>query len=313
MADNKIFRESALDTVSNPEQLDQHIRVTRPFSWVILIAICSLVIGVGVWACIGNISNGIDIVGIMFSSEDVMISNSPVTGTIVDVLVSDGDRVDKSDVMLVVSNDELLSSIEAAKVEYEKASAGEKKEKEKILDNLRNQYALTSFISAHKDGVVSGVPSVGEKVEEGTQVLLNYSSTAMTASREIIAYVPYSTASMLNIGSEVQISPENAKREEFGYILGRVTSIGTDVVTEESIIKTMGTMKYVNAAFGGELTNDCVEVRIKPNIDTSTKSKFEWSNKKGADNITVKEGAACQIKVVTEELHPINLIIGNLG
>ena len=31
MAENKLFRKTALETVSNPEQLDQHIRVTRPF------------------------------------------------------------------------------------------------------------------------------------------------------------------------------------------------------------------------------------------------------------------------------------------
>ena len=49
MAENKLFRKTALETVSNPEQLDQHIRVTRPFSWVILVAIISFVIGVGIW------------------------------------------------------------------------------------------------------------------------------------------------------------------------------------------------------------------------------------------------------------------------
>ena len=57
MAENKLFRKTALETVSNPEQLDQHIRVTRPFSWVILVAIISFVIGVGIWAFTGNISS----------------------------------------------------------------------------------------------------------------------------------------------------------------------------------------------------------------------------------------------------------------
>ena len=42
MADSDIFRKQALDTVSNPEQLDQHVRITKPSVWIIVIGILAI-------------------------------------------------------------------------------------------------------------------------------------------------------------------------------------------------------------------------------------------------------------------------------
>lgn len=306
MADNKLFRKTALDTVSNPEQLDQHIRVTRPFSWIILTAIVSFAIGVGIWAFTGNLSSGTDITGIIFASDGISVANAASSGNVSDVLVAENDQVDKGDVMVVIPDVELLAQIKSVKAQYDAASGDNKNSIGVTLNALKYQYIINSFISASKNGVINSVPAVGDAIAEGQQVTVNYSEDSMSGSKELIAYVPYSVAQNFKVGGEVQISPTNYPREEYGYMLGKITSIGNTLVTEQSIQRTMGTTKYVSSL---GVTPDCVEVKIRPNVDSSTKSGFEWSNSKGGENVSVDIGTLCNIKVISEAIHPINLFI----
>lgn len=305
MAENKLFRKTALDTVANPEQLDQHIRVTRPFAWVILIAIISFAIGVGIWAFTGNISSGTDISGIIFASDGVSVANAVSSGIVSDVLVSENEDVDKGDVMVVIPDAELLAQIKTVKAQYD-ASGGADITLGTTLDALKYQYIINSFVSANKNGTVNSIPAVGDTIVEGQQVTVNYSEESMSGSKELIAYVPYTVAQSFKIGGEVQISPSNFPREEYGYMLGKITSIGTNLVTEESVKRTMGSTKYISSL---GVTGACVEVRIRPNVDSSTKSGFEWSNSKGGQNVSVDIGTICNVKVVSEAVHPINLFI----
>ncbi len=306
MAENKLFRKSAMETVSNPEQLDQHVRVTRPASWVILTAIVGLVLGVGIWAFTGNISSGTDINGVIFSSEGIVVANAVSSGEVVDVLVSEGEQVEKGDLLMVIPNENLLEQIAQKKAEYDAASGSAKASIGTTLDALKYQYKISSFVLASKKGTINSVPLLGDEISEGQQVAVNFSEEAMSGSKEIIAYVPYTVASGFKVGGEVQISPNSAPREEYGYMTGKITNIGSTVVTEESIKRTMGTTKYISSL---EVSSDSVEVRIRPNVDSSTKSGFEWSNSKGAQYITADIGTNCAIKVMSEEMHPIDLIL----
>lgn len=306
MANNNLFRKTALDSVENPEQLDQHIRVTKPFSWVILSAILSFVVGVGIWAVTGDISSGIDIGGIVFSSDGISVANAVSAGIVSDVLVAENDQVDKGDVMVVIPDAELFTQISEVKAQYDAASGEAKSLLGTTLDALKYQYIINSFVTANKSGSINSVPAVGDSIAEGQQVTVNYSEGSMAGSKEIIAYVPYSVAQNFKIGGEVQISPTNYPREEFGYMLGKITSIGSTFVTEQSIQRTMGTTKYISSL---GITQDCVEVRMRPNVDSSTKSGFEWSNSKGGQNVEIDIGTVCAVKVVSEAVRPYKLFI----
>ena len=111
MEEKKLFRDEALETVSNPEQLDQHVRITRPYIWVIISAIVVMAILVGIWAFTGNISSGTDAKGVVFPADSVIISNSVSNGVVTDVLVKENSIVEKGDVLAVIPNTELLQQI----------------------------------------------------------------------------------------------------------------------------------------------------------------------------------------------------------
>ena len=56
-----IFRKSALDRISSPEDLDQYRTVTGPGVWLPLLTVAVLLVGVIVWMIFGNIQVSMDV------------------------------------------------------------------------------------------------------------------------------------------------------------------------------------------------------------------------------------------------------------
>ena len=52
----------------------------------------------------------------------------------------------------------------------------------------------------------------------------------------VYCYVPIGTSKRLSPGMEVQVSPDYADREEYGYIKGSVVSVGSKIVTEDYLM-----------------------------------------------------------------------------
>lgn len=50
-----IFRKTSLDRISNPEQLNDYIRVTNPGVWMILCAVILLLFGLIFWSIFGQL------------------------------------------------------------------------------------------------------------------------------------------------------------------------------------------------------------------------------------------------------------------
>lgn len=53
---SSVFRNSSLDRVSSPEQLNDYIKVSNPSVWVILAAAVIFLIGVVVWGIFGTLT-----------------------------------------------------------------------------------------------------------------------------------------------------------------------------------------------------------------------------------------------------------------
>ena len=52
-ANERIFRAAAIERISSPEQLDQLVRIARPFDWAAAFAIGLVLIAVVVWSLVG--------------------------------------------------------------------------------------------------------------------------------------------------------------------------------------------------------------------------------------------------------------------
>jgi len=66
---NSIFRKSALEKISTPEQLNEYIRVTNPKVWVLLLALMALLGGAVVWAIFGSIPETVTLNGVTYARQ----------------------------------------------------------------------------------------------------------------------------------------------------------------------------------------------------------------------------------------------------
>lgn len=68
---NKIFREKSLKRISSPEQLNDYIKVSNPSVWLIISAICILLLSVFIWAVRGNITTSVNSVGTFLDNNQI--------------------------------------------------------------------------------------------------------------------------------------------------------------------------------------------------------------------------------------------------
>ena len=306
MPDNQIFRKQALDTISNPEQLDQHVRITRPSVWIIVIGIMAILVGVFVWSVTGTITTSEKVNGILFPADSVKIATSNSGGTVVDVLVEENQEVEKGDILAVIPDLKTLEQIGTINEKYKNASDAEKEQYRIILNSLKREYVANSFVTASKSGTINKIVQLNDVVEPGQQVAINVAKDESSSSKEILAYADSRQAMNFKVGMEAQVTPAKLKREEYGYMKGVITKIGTTPVTLDSVVKSMGTPKYISAL---QLTGRELEVRIKINSDANSRNGLEWSNQKGA-NAEVNTGALCNIQVIVDSKKPISMFVG---
>jgi HlyD family secretion protein len=115
-----IFRKSALEKLSSPEQLDTMMTVTSPRAWIALLGLGGLLFYVFLWSIFGEIPDKIGGSGIMIRGGAIYDVVALGTGRVVDIKVSPGDVVKVGDVVAVVSSPELQLRVNNIQKELEK-------------------------------------------------------------------------------------------------------------------------------------------------------------------------------------------------
>lgn len=302
---SKLFSQSALDHMATPEQLDQQTKIVKPFYWLAILAFGILMAGIIVWGIFGNINSTIDFQGIIFPKAGVAQIFCKDSGKVQDVLYEIGDEVKKGDIIAVIPDESLFEKIEMKKSEIENTPAGsEKRALEQELEHLYASYEENSIIRSTEDGMIQNIVSPGELLSAGEQVANILVNSQYTNNRQVVAYVPMKVAKRMKTGMEVQICPSYISREEYGYMEGYISSIGEVPVTEDSLRKYYGNLKYVEDILPAE---SCVEIMIGIQVDENSQNLFRWSNKKGR-SVTVEVGTVCDIRAVIESNTPISLL-----
>jgi HlyD family secretion protein len=171
------------------------------------------------------------------------------------------------------------------------------------LDALRRELDQSSKIRSPYTGQVVEVKvAAGALVQAGTPVL---SVQSEVVRLEALIYVPADKAKETKAGMSVEISPASVRREEFGFIRGKVTFVSDYPATEAALQRVFENGPLVRALAGaGPVT----EVHVEMEPDPSTPSGFRWSSAKGAP-IQLSGGTLIAGEVVTREQPPIALVV----
>ena len=68
---HSIFRKVSLDRISDPEQLNDYIRVTNPGVWMILCAVILLLTGVCAWSVFGRLDTTVTVAAVTDENHTV--------------------------------------------------------------------------------------------------------------------------------------------------------------------------------------------------------------------------------------------------
>jgi hypothetical protein len=121
----------------------------------------------------------------------------------------------------------------------------------------------------------------------------------------LYAYVPFGVSKRLSENMPVQVSPDYAPREEFGFIYGTVVDVGHRVIDEFHLARRYGNLAFVRGILPAEAAGNFVEVRIELEREDGN---LKWSNPKGAD-VILENGAYCTGVIVIRERKPIDVFL----
>jgi hypothetical protein len=68
---NTLFRKESIDRISSPEQLDAYIKVSNPGVWIMLAALCALLIAALIWSVTGSLPTKVSVPGVMKGGQAV--------------------------------------------------------------------------------------------------------------------------------------------------------------------------------------------------------------------------------------------------
>ncbi len=301
---NELFNEEAIKELSSPEQLDKQIRMITNGSLTMFFAVIVGVIAAVIWMFVGIVSSGLEYDGVIFDHNKVLRLNSEVDGVVSDILVNEGDRVSDGDIIAYLTNEELSEKTDELNMQLEGLEPGTK-EYEAVKAEI-NDYNSRSVIRSNTNGVVQSIILKDDAVSKGDMVATIIPSSDYSYN-EVYIYVPKDEAGAFSVGMQAQITPSYVSREEYGYIQGMISDISDTLVTENSIIRHMGTMDYVKE-FLPETSS--VKITIQLGVSSDGSGQYDWSNEKGKD-LEVKSGDQCRVRILKREYHPYELLLTN--
>lgn len=143
--------------------------------------------------------------------------------------------------------------------------------------------------------------SKGDAVQAGqTIAVVEPEDTRM----QTFVYFDSRTARQIRPGMEAQISPTEIKREEFGYIKGKVLEVGAAPVTVEQMRQTLA-----NQSLAQELYGKVAPIEIRAELLTKdTPSGFEWSTSAGPP-FSIAANSRITVEVVVDRRKPYTYVL----
>lgn len=171
------------------------------------------------------------------------------------------------------------------------------------LSNLEAQKKSVTAIKSTVGGVVTHVHvGIGDSVKEGDPLL---SVASVGSGLDAIIFVPAQQGQRVKPGTEVQISPMNIKRAEYGSMIAHAKSVGAFPSSPESMLAILHNQELVDQ-FSKE--GPVIMMRAALESDPATKSGYHWTTGSGPDQ-DIMPGMLVTAYVTVKTQAPISLII----
>lgn len=257
---NKLFRQQATDRITSPEKVNDYVRITRPSLYVLLAALLSVVVAVGLWMGQGTVNDFVKLSGVVFPHQGFINISASHDGMVTEVCAHRGQFV---------------------------------------------REGTFGYVTTSRSGILLSVKGENESFNAFESCASLFpQEEAERQMREVTAFVTFKDLRKLKTGMEVQVSPADLSREEYGYMTGRIIDIGAYPVGREEMVKHFRSEELANAVFPEEAA---FEVKILLDEDASRPGQIRWSHKASAQT-DICIGTFCHIQVLTRQRPVMELI-----
>ena len=266
MAD--IFNKEALDALDDHSEAEEMARIASPRLRPVLGAMVVMMVVAVYWCIFGTINYKVTAQGVVFPFEEAAPVSVPYDGVVDRCLVTHGSAVVNG--------------------------AG-------VLE-IRNALSSTTVL-APRDGVVLQTLAAGTEFKAGQPVAWLMPQSAQMAGREMLCYVTFDDLRKLKLGQQVQATPADLQRENWGYAYGRVVGVEHYPTTRGEIVNRLKLDPL--AAFIGD-GQAVYEIRVA--LDEQN-GGLVWSREK-SQKLAVGTGSLCNIQIVTQKKPVWRVLVG---
>ena len=143
----EIFRKSALEKLSSPEQLDKMIVITSPSFWLSMVGAGIIIVSALVWSIFGRLPENVDAQGIYVNRDGMQSVYAENNGVVDQILVADGDYVSKGDVIAVFDTEEIDKKI----AEYEEKKTAVEEVSIETIEQIKSISTNDEILSLYSD------------------------------------------------------------------------------------------------------------------------------------------------------------------
>ena len=253
------------DTLQSPEQIVDHLRVTYVPTYLLASAAIVLLAAFIVWGILGNVSDKAYYSGVVFPAQGTTDITLPNKGIVRSMLVHNGDSVRQGQTVAMVSIGE-----------------------------------SHSFLTSTVNGMVISTKADNEPFEAFdpiVSVVDGNATSQQSQHTQLIAYADNEAQRDLRIGMEAQVWPADEKRDEIGYVRGRISQVVRYPADAEEVRQTL--KSNILAKRFLEQGDVVYEVRIDLLRSPEDTTCYDWSFGEPA-NVSMSIGTYCSVLTETK-------------
>lgn len=262
---NKLYKSNhSLENIQSPGEITDHLHVTAVPTYLLAGAIIILIGAFIVWGFLGNVSDKAHYSGVVFPAEGTTDITLPNKGMVRSMLVHNGDIIEQGQTVAMVSIGE-----------------------------------SHSFLTSTVSGLVISTKTDNEPFEAFDPIVSVVDadpSNVQSQRTQLIAYASNEAQRDLRIGMEAQVWPADEKRDEIGYVRGRITQVVRYPAASEEVRQTLRSGVLASRLL--EQGDVVYEVRIDLLRLPENPSLYDWSFGEPLD-VRMDIGTYCEVLTET--------------
>lgn len=255
---NPFSSDSRQQRLQSPDQIGSTLKVTALPTYLLACTALLLMVAFFVWGFLGSVSDKVYYSGVIFPLEGTTDVSLPNRGMVRTLFVHSGDHVTRGQTLALISVEDSYS-------------------------------ILTSTV----EGTVISAKADNEPFEAFEPIISVVDGSENLSRRAVlIAFIDNAGQRDLREGMMAQVWPEDEKRDEIGYVKGRVVRIDRYPVGESEVRQTLKSEELARRLLeSGEMMYQ-VNIELLPAPDDPT--RYDWSFGEPRD-VNMNVGTYCSI------------------